>query len=99
MSSYRHMMANICCLSVLVTHNISAFGCQMPCWVQPRHVSDGLCLEQVTQESKEAEDIQAVVAQEEQTVARQTAETMSLKGVLGLPLVNWALLVLLLLAV
>ena len=35
---------------------------------------------QVTQESREAEDIQATVAEEEQTVGIQTAETAALKG-------------------
>ena len=36
----------------------------------------------MTQESKDAEDIQATVAEEEKTVGRQTAETAVLKGVL-----------------
>lgn len=35
---------------------------------------------QVTQESREAEDIQATVAEEEQAVGVQTAETAALKG-------------------
>lgn len=35
---------------------------------------------QVTQESREAEDIQATVAEEEQIVGNQTAETAALKG-------------------
>lgn len=35
---------------------------------------------QVTQEGKEAEDIQAVVSLEEQTVAQQSAKTAALKG-------------------
>ena len=35
---------------------------------------------QVTQESREAEDIQLTVAEEEQAVGVQTAETAALKG-------------------
>ena len=35
---------------------------------------------QVGQEGKEAEDIQAVVSREEQTVAEQTATTAALRG-------------------
>lgn len=34
----------------------------------------------MTQESKEAEDIQSVVGQEEQTVSQQGAKTAALKG-------------------
>ncbi len=35
---------------------------------------------QVTQENKEAEEIQAVVSQEEQSVSQQGAKTAALKG-------------------
>ncbi|KAL3130871.1 hypothetical protein ABBQ38_000200 [Trebouxia sp. C0009 RCD-2024] len=47
--------------------------------LQQKTASAEQLLAQVTQESKEAEDIQATVAEEEKTVGRQTAETAVLK--------------------
>ena len=41
---------------------------------------DGAVCWQVTQENKEAEEIQAVVSQEEQSVTQQGAKTAALKG-------------------
>ncbi len=44
------------------------------------HKDGGAVCWQVTQENKEAEEIQAVVSQEEQSVSQQGAKTAALKG-------------------